>query len=218
MDVRLTTGLKVSYHQEQVRNDGAQKEIYLQDDSQATLQTDSYQHATPEKKVTYGQPKVKPDWETIQKLIDESDRANAKLEQIVTELLRRQWLKFLELQDICDQQLEGVVIDETAQKEAQAMLEEGGELSAAKVSDRIVEFAKAISGGDRSKLDQLKAAIDDGFAAAQGVLGRELPEVSRQTYKMVMAKLDDWAKAEDATDQKETTDETVQNGAVADVG
>ena len=215
MDVRLTTSLEVSYRVTLEKNDTAKKET-TQPDQQTDTKTDSYQHTTSEKKVTYDQPGVKPDWKTIQKLIDESDRANSKLEQIVTELLRRQGLKFKDIYDIQAQQLQGVEIDETAQKEAQAMLEEGGELSAAKVSDRIVEFAKAISGGDKSKLDQLKKAIDDGFAAAQGVLGRVLPEISKQTYEMVMTKLDDWAKEDGTSDKQETPDENHgQNEAVA---
>lgn len=67
-------------------------------------------------------------------------------------------------------------------------------MSPEKVSDRIVEFAKAISGGDKSKIDTLRDAIEKGFAEAARVLGGELPEVSQKTYDLVMQKLDTWAQ------------------------
>ncbi|QGU00421.1 hypothetical protein SYNTR_1827 [Candidatus Syntrophocurvum alkaliphilum] len=71
------------------------------------------------------------------------------------------------------------------------MIKEGGKLSAEKVSDRIVDFAKAISGGDKDKIELLKDAIKQGFEAASAALGG-LPEVSEQTYDLVMQKLDAW--------------------------
>ncbi|NLT14280.1 MAG: enoyl-CoA hydratase/isomerase family protein, partial [Clostridiales bacterium] len=61
------------------------------------------------------------------------------------------------------------------------------------VSNRIVEFAKSISGGDPGKLEMLRDAIDKGFASAKNQLGGKLPSVSMDTYDAVMQKLDDWA-------------------------
>jgi hypothetical protein len=61
------------------------------------------------------------------------------------------------------------------------------------VSDRIVDFAKSISGGDTSKLEMLREAIDKGFASAKKTLGGKLPSVSMDTYDAVMSKLDAWA-------------------------
>lgn len=60
------------------------------------------------------------------------------------------------------------------------------------VSDRIVDFAKAISGGDRSKLAEITAAIDKGFKQASKSLGGELPDICNKTYDRIMKKLDDW--------------------------
>ena len=58
-------------------------------------------------------------------------------------------------------------------------------------SDTIVYFAKAISGGNKSKLDKLIAAIDKGFSEAGKALGG-LPEISMKTYDRIMEKLDVW--------------------------
>ncbi len=136
------------------------------------------------KKATYDKPKV--DQATIEKLHQESDRAFSQLKQIVAQLLERQGLTF--------QDWSKVEVDEQARTEANALISEGGELSPEKVSDRIVEFAKAISGGDKGKIDTLRGAIEKGFEEAARILGGELLEVSQKTYDLVMEKLDKWAQ------------------------
>lgn len=72
------------------------------------------------------------------------------------------------------------------------MIGEGGALSPEKVSNRIVDFTKAISGGDKEKHETLKAAIKEGFEQVEKALGQELPEISSKTYDLVMQKLDEW--------------------------
>lgn len=64
------------------------------------------------------------------------------------------------------------------------------------VSNRIVDFAISISGGDKEKLDQLKASIEEGFKQARQAFSKELPEISKQTHDAIMQKLDDWGKEE----------------------
>lgn len=134
------------------------------------------------RKVTYDKPKV--DLGTIAKLKLESERAYNHLKEIVVQLLQRQGLTFNEL--------EVVEVDEQASMEASALISEGGALSPEKVSDRIVGFAKAISGGDKEKIELLRGAIEKGFAEAARILGGELPEICQQTYQLVMEKLDRW--------------------------
>jgi|GEM_PF-510653 len=68
--------------------------------------------------------------------------------------------------------------------------------SAEAVSDRIVDFAISISGGDKSKLDSLIAAIDKGFEQASQAFGKELPDICNQTHDLIMEKLDKWSKEE----------------------
>lgn len=133
----------------------------------------------------------KTDADTIAKLRVESERAYGSLRQLVEQMLKRQGMTFQGI--TTDTTIE---VDETARLEAQALIAEGGELSAEKVSDRIVEFAKSVSGGDKSKLASLKGAITEGFEAAAAVLGGELPEVSQRTYDLIMEKLDAWEQAE----------------------
>ena len=64
------------------------------------------------------------------------------------------------------------------------------------VSDRIVDFAIAVSGYDNKKLEEIKTGIDKGFAEAGEAFGGELPNICNQTYDEIMRKLDEWSQSD----------------------
>ena len=78
-------------------------------------------------------------------------------------------------------------------EEAALSLLDDGEFGVKAVSDRIVNFAIAVSGDDPQKLAQLKDAIDKGFAEAEKAFGGSLPGICYDTHKEIMRKLDQWA-------------------------
>jgi hypothetical protein len=80
--------------------------------------------------------------------------------------------------------------------DAETAISEDGEWGVKAVSDRIVQFAIAISGGDKTKYQELKDSIDEGFRQATKALGGELPGISQETYKEIMRKLDAWKNGE----------------------
>lgn len=188
------TEVKLDYRNE----NGVKKSLQIHQ------QQDTFESLTLERKVTYDKPKVEQ--KTIQQLKEESENALSHLKQIVTALLKRQGLEFQDISEIKLEDWDDVTIDEIAQAEAQAMLEGDGELSPAKVSDRIVDFAKAISGGDNSKFELLKKAIDDGFEAAGIEFGGELPDICKQTYNLTMEKLEAWANEADTAEDEPKDD------------
>lgn len=153
---------------------------------------DAYIPSQEEKTVTYKKPTGKVDTKTIEALKAESNRAYEQLRELVKQMLEEQGLTF---RDVLSGEKQLVADDETRIK-AQEAIAEGGPYSAESVSDRLVEFAKAISGDDKSKFDLLKNAIDDGFKAAKQALGGFLPEISEKTYELTMQKLDQWAAEE----------------------
>ena len=79
---------------------------------------------------------------------------------------------------------------------AKQSISDDGEYGVEAVSSRIVDFAIAISGGDKEKFAELKAAIDQGFAEAEKVWGGALPGICQKTYGAVMSKLDKWQQDE----------------------
>ncbi|MPM37303.1 hypothetical protein SDC9_83912 [bioreactor metagenome] len=84
---------------------------------------------------------------------------------------------------------------EDSQKAAQ-QVEEGGEYSIDAVATRIMDMAKALSGGDKSKISLLKDAVIKGFDAAGMEFndGAGLPEICNKTYDEIMKRFDDWQK------------------------
>lgn len=151
-------------------------------------QVDQYIPSEKKENITYKKPTPKVDTTTINQLKEESEKAYEQLLNIVRQLLERQGIS---MEDVGSGKKE-FVVDEQARLEAQAAIGEGGALSPEKVSDSIVEFANAISGGDRSKFELLKNAIEQGFSEAKKALGGTLPDISQKTYDLVMEKLSEW--------------------------
>lgn len=131
------------------------------------------------------------DKDAILKLKRDSEQAHSQLIRIVQDMLKRQG-KTLEL--LGDNEI--IEVDETARLEAQALIGPDGPLGAEAVSQRLVDFAIAISGGDKSKASTLRSAIEQGFKEAEKILG-ELPDISKETYKLTMEKFDKWANGEE---------------------
>lgn len=126
---------------------------------------------------------------TISYLKGETDKNFQQLRDIVKDLLRRQGVELKNLKEG-----DTVQVDDKAREEAAKMIGPDGPLSAEKTADRIFQFAKSISGGDKSKLGALRDAIENGYKEAEKAFGGELPEISQKTMELVRTKLDEWEK------------------------
>jgi len=131
----------------------------------------------------------KPDITTIEALKQEAEKATENLRTLVEKLILQQSRR------------SGVTnggsalsIDEKTVQQAKEAIAEDGDFGVKAVSDRIVSFAIAVSGGDTAKLDELKAAINQGFSQATKSFGGELPDICNQTYNEIMRKLDEWGQ------------------------
>ncbi|MGE5342434.1 MAG: DUF5610 domain-containing protein [Candidatus Omnitrophota bacterium] len=153
---------------------------------------------TNELAASYANPKLSMDGAAIERLMKETDAVGHSVKSLVTDLLDRQGVT---LDQLMSGKVKDIKVDETARAEAEKMIGPGGELSPEKVSDRIVDFAKAISGGDKSKIDVIRKAIDQGFAEARHMLGGELPDISNKTYDLIQDKLNKWVNEDESQTQ-----------------
>ncbi len=80
------------------------------------------------------------------------------------------------------------------QEDAQKLIAEDGYFGVDQTSDRIVNFATALAGGDPTKIDAIKQGVENGYQEALKAFGGTLPDISHQTYDAVMTKLDTWVK------------------------
>jgi len=76
--------------------------------------------------------------------------------------------------------------------EAQKAISEDGEWGVNAVATRIMDMVQALSGGDASKADELKAAVDKGFEQAGAQWGTSLPEISQRTHDEINKRFDYW--------------------------
>ncbi|BEP28506.1 hypothetical protein [Helicovermis profundi] len=86
-------------------------------------------------------------------------------------------------------------------EQAKEDVSEDGYFGVEQTSERILKFAKAVSGGDPSKIEILKQGFKDGFEAAKKAWGDELPDISKKTYDAVMEKFDDWENEANSSDE-----------------
>lgn len=95
-------------------------------------------------------------------------------------------------------------VTEAAKLQAQEDISENGYWGVEQTSDRILDFAKALSGGDVSKADELLEAFKKGYEQATAAWGKELPDITKDTYKAVEEKFAAWkAESEAPTEEKE---------------
>jgi hypothetical protein len=117
---------------------------------------------------------------------------------MVSSMLEKQGLKFTNLEDLIkalknEDGQSTIKVDAETQQEAQEAISEDGYWGVKQTSERILSFAKALSGGDPDKIELLKGAFEEGFAEAKQVLGDDLPDSTQQTYDAVMEGFDTWA-------------------------
>lgn len=76
-------------------------------------------------------------------------------------------------------------VDAQTKAEAQSAISEDGYWGVKQTSQRIFDFALALSGGDDDKMDEMLAAFEKGFKLATKAWGSTLPDISQRTYDAV---------------------------------
>lgn len=144
---------------------------------------------TSSKKTTYT-----PNQSVIDQLKADAESRTSQLKSLVEQLFTKQG-KTYDAANIWNLIRQGdyTVDAETAAK-AKEDISEDGYWGVKQTSERIFSFAKALTGGDPSKIETMRDAVKEGFEAAAKMWGGDLPEISSQTYDAVMKSFDEWAK------------------------
>ncbi|ADI83866.2 hypothetical protein [Geobacter sulfurreducens] len=98
-----------------------------------------------------------------------------------------------------------VNLEDLTPDEAAKLVADDGYWGVEQTSDRIVEFATSLAGGDVALLEKIKEGVVKGFDLAKKDFGMELPEISQKTFEAVMRKLDDWAQQAGTKPEEEET-------------
>lgn len=130
----------------------------------------------------------------IAQLKADSEQRTAQLRSLVENMMKQQGVQ-IGTSDSMWRFLAGgnFTVTAEAKAQAQAAIAEDGYYGVEQTSERIVDFAKALTGGDASKAEEMREAFIKGFKQATKSWGKELPEISQKTYDAVMEKFDAWA-------------------------
>ncbi|MNR77787.1 hypothetical protein D3C72_84700 [compost metagenome] len=121
-------------------------------------------------------------------MLEESNRKVKEIINLILPLVEQQGLNLAKV--VSGEQK--LTTDAETIAAAQAAIGEDGEFGVKQVAERILNFAKSVIGGDPSKLDAIRAAVEKGFKEAAEMLGGTLPEISEKTHKVIMAEFDRW--------------------------
>lgn len=117
----------------------------------------------------------------------------AQMQNLVTTMFNKQGVKVTSLEDMWKRLANGdFTADEDTINKAKEEISEDGYWGVKQTSQRIFDFAVALSGGDEAKMNKMKDAVIKGFKEATKAWGKELPDISQKTYDAVMKKFDDY--------------------------
>ncbi len=77
---------------------------------------------------------------------------------------------------------------------AEQAISEDGEWGVNAVATRIVDMAMSLTGGDSSKVAEMRAAVEKGFQQATGQWGTSLPSICNDTHDEINRRFDYWEK------------------------
>ncbi len=157
-----------------------------------------YEKAEETKTTTYN-PNKKVDQSTIDQLKADAEARFSQLQDLVNKLITKQAdadeKSKMSMGDLFEAVKNGEIeVDPETVEQAKKDVAEGGYWSVEETANRLVDFAKAISGNDPNKAEDLRKAIDKGFGEATKTWGKDLPEISAQTHDRANELLDDWKK------------------------
>ena len=137
----------------------------------------------------------------ISRLKADAEARTQQLQQLVQQMISKQGNAYGQANDMWKFLANGnFTVDAQTKAQAQADIAEDGYWGVKQTSERIFDFAKALSGGDMDKMKEMQAAFEKGFKQATKTWGKELPQISQDTRSAVNKLFEDFY----AGDQKDT--------------
>lgn len=199
MSVKGVTGATTSYEAYQTSQTAAEKaaEETKKENTSTSAAEESGAVYEPSKetaadsvKKTYTQ-----NTDLVAKLKADQQNRQQQLQNIVEKLMNQQGQAFNSANGIWSILAGGnLKVDAATQAQAQKDIAEDGYWGVKQTSDRIIDFATALTGGDPDKIEEMREAFKKGYKQAEKTWGGELPEISKQTYDAVMEKFDKLAE------------------------
>jgi hypothetical protein len=142
----------------------------------------------------------------IDRLIAESERRAQALRELVQRMLQKQGRTYTDATDIYALLREGKLeVDPETRAQAQKDIAQDGYWGVEQTAERLFSFARALTGGDTSKADEMIEAVKKGYEQATKAWGGALPEISKRTLEATIKKLEAWRDGADSSKDMEDT-------------
>ena len=131
----------------------------------------------------------------VNKMKADAEAHTQQLQSIVQQMISKQGQTFNNANDIWSILAGGnFTVDAATKAQAEKDIAEDGYWGVEQTSDRIIDFATALTGGDPDKIEEMREAFKKGYKQAEKTWGGELPDISKRTYDAVMEKFDKMAE------------------------
>lgn len=154
---------------------------------------------------TSGTVTKKTDYALVNKLKADAEQRTSQLRSLVEKIMTKQGVAIGTADSMWSFLAKGdFTVDEATRAQAQADIADDGYWGVDQTSDRILDFAKALSGNDPEKADLLLDAFKKGFKEATKSWGQDLPDISQRTYDAVVEKFNKWKNGTEETEAAQT--------------
>ena len=197
MSVNGVTGVSDAYSAYAAQSKSTETKAEVSKETSATSAAEStgVVYEPSEEAKTASTKKYKPDTNLVAKMKADAEARTAQLQSLVEKMLTKQGQTDGTANDIWSILSSGnFTVDPATKAQAQADIAEDGYWGVSQTSQRILDFATALTGGDPDKIEEMRSAFQKGYKQAEKTWGGELPEISKKTYDAVMAGFDQMAK------------------------
>ncbi len=183
----------------------AAKTDYTKKKSESSTKTDTgvvYEKSSDQ---TSGTVTKKTDYALVNKLKADAEERTSQLRSLVEKMMTKQGVAIGTADSMWSFLAKGdFTVDEATRAQAQADIADDGYWGVDQTSDRILDFAKALSGNDPEKADLLLDAFKKGIKEATKSWGQDLPDISQRTYDAVVEKFNKWKNGTEETEAAQT--------------
>jgi hypothetical protein len=170
--------------------DTAASSVSATEEAAAVYEPSSTSETTASTAKTYTQ-----NTELVNKLKADAEAHTQQLQNIVQQLMVKQGQTYNTANDIWSFLASGnFTVDAATKAQAEEDISDDGYWGVEQTSDRIIDFATALTGGDPDKIEEMREAFKKGYKQAEKTWGGELPDISQKTYDAVMEKFDKLAE------------------------
>ncbi len=137
----------------------------------------------------------KPNANLVNKLKADAEARTAQMRSLVEQMMTKQSTAYGQANNMWQFLKSGnYKVDAATRLQAQKDISEDGYWGVKQTSERILNFATALTGGDPDKIEEMRTAFEKGYKQAEKTWGGSLPSICQQTYDAVFAGFDKMAE------------------------